>query len=1471
MSDESKNCPVCKSTNIRFREIRHDWFCDQCDHKWQIRIQSPPRDSQIEQSTSIFISYGRKDAAGLAKKLAEDLRKRGNQVWIDTGAIRPGESWQHEIAEGLRSSRLVIAVMTPHSVRTRNDRDGEETTDSVCISEITFALFGHPRKLVIPVMGMECEPPLAIYHFDYIDLTKWEESESKYESGLEKLIVHLRETIVERSPRYRNWYHYLQPWDFAAFLHEKMKGFTGREWLFNEIDNWRLSTSESRLLLITGDPGVGKSSIVAHLVHHNLSGQVVAYHCCQADTRATLEPWRFVRSIAAMLASRLPNYAKLLESPAIREILGEERCRQDPGSALERGIMAPLSGMSPPDGGSRYILIDALDESLDGNPESNIVELLASRVARFPAWLKVVATTRKEPAVLTKLKGLPSKELRAEDPANIRDLRNYIIERLHSDEFLAISDGHKKNDWANDRIDKIISTLIQKSGGNFLYITQALLGLSEKLKEKGFNIEGFDIIKTMPDGLAGVYEQFFQRKFSNKPDELERARRILEVVCAAKEPLLGSDLADAAGYKRIAEFAKDWRLIAQFLPASMNRANETVYRPFHKSLVDWLTATETVQYSEFGIETIAGHARLAETGWAFYQLDPERLSVYFLNHLPHHLKQIGNGNRLFTLLTDFHYLRKCVEAGFSFETARHCVGALSVIPVSLIEQYEPWHHFIRSQAGTLASYPSSFFQLAFNEAQNNPVAITAEGLWNDGLRLTNSGSKPYGVPNSFYEKINRCSHQFKPACQLTLHGHHDSVSGVAVAAEGRIIASCSDDKTIKIWDGLTGECRFTLTGHGDKVFAVALSKDGSKVVSGSGDRTVKVWDGQTAQLLSEHNYHEGYVLGVAISPDLRTVFSCSEDSTIRIWDSVDSHQINIIKAHNSRVMCLKISKSGNRLISGSRDRSIALWDTATAEELLRITDHEAMVFGVAISPDGSKLASVSQDGTAKLWNALNGKCELVIQCKSEYFYDIDFSSDGLFLVTVAYGGAIGVWDTRSGELKKTFSGHSDHAVSVACAGRLIVSGARDALIKIWSIDSSDMGEAIRGRTATPKALAIMNQGKQLAVGMTDETVKVWETESGKFINSFRAHRSYVLALTAPSIGDTLISGSYDELVRIWQKPFESSKLSLTANQGYVYCLAASSDCQRIIAGHSKGMIRVWDGISGKIVGDLSEHDDSVLSVAIDSDAMICCSASRDSTVRIWDLSTLTSMAVLSQHSSAVRCVAISPDNTLAVSGGEDCTLVLFNFRTKQTLKRMDGHRMGVSCLAFLSANLIASGSDDHTVKIWDLNEGICIATLEGHTRGITALSAGSDGLSLSSASIDGTVKMWSGPNWKVIHELFGNPNKVEKFQWNAATGECWMQRQDGSQKYIANCGTSNKKIKSFSGIINSGVNCKETIAAFFVSAKGVTIHNFGNSHGVSDIPGRYIQSFELILDMKMVACIAESGECDIYLKNELNH
>ena len=114
-------------------------------------------------SPKLFLSYGRKDASGLARRLKDDLEQKGYEVWMDTSEVRSGSEWAEEIEDGLRSTQMVLALLSPHAVR-KSTGPGED--DSVCLDEISFARFSQPPTHIIPVMAEPCEPPFVLFRLD---------------------------------------------------------------------------------------------------------------------------------------------------------------------------------------------------------------------------------------------------------------------------------------------------------------------------------------------------------------------------------------------------------------------------------------------------------------------------------------------------------------------------------------------------------------------------------------------------------------------------------------------------------------------------------------------------------------------------------------------------------------------------------------------------------------------------------------------------------------------------------------------------------------------------------------------------------------------------------------------------------------------------------------------------------------------------------------------------------------------------------------------------------------------------------------------------------------------------------------------------------------------------------------------------------------------------------------------------------
>jgi hypothetical protein len=213
--------------------------------------------------------------------------------------------------------------------------------------------------------------------------------------------------------------------DFTAYLAAKREGFVGREWLFERVTNWR-AKGTTRSILITGDPGLGKSAIVAEMVARREKMGVIAWFCCRWEQSDQLAPRVFVEAIAASLADNLPAYAQAIAAPDLQTLLEKALSGGEigPRSLLEQLVLSPLAKLSNPPSESRLILVDALDESLA--EAQGIVDLLAGTLDQWPQWLRVVATTRAYPDIVRRLYGMQAQVLRADDAENLGDLAAYV-------------------------------------------------------------------------------------------------------------------------------------------------------------------------------------------------------------------------------------------------------------------------------------------------------------------------------------------------------------------------------------------------------------------------------------------------------------------------------------------------------------------------------------------------------------------------------------------------------------------------------------------------------------------------------------------------------------------------------------------------------------------------------------------------------------------------------------------------------------------------------------------------------------------------------------------------------------------------------------------------------------------------------------------------------------------------------------
>ncbi|MGW4639274.1 caspase, EACC1-associated type [Sphaerisporangium sp. NPDC004334] len=227
-----------------------------------------------------------------------------------------------------------------------------------------------------------------------------------------------------------------------------------------------------------------------------------------------------------------------------------------------------------------------------------------------------------------------------------------------------------------------------------------------------------------------------------------------------------------------------------------------------------------------------------------------------------------------------------------------------------------------------------------------------------------------------------------PTLLHTLAGHTDapdpritgssgaSIPALAFSPDGKILASGGFDRSVRLWDGITGATQAVLTGHTGGVESLAFHPDGKILASAGYDATVRLWDpvrGHALDALPAGGTEK--LLNVAFSPDGKILAAGGLGRGITLWDAHTRDHSGTLKVDDS-ALALAFSPDSKVLAVGDYTGTIVLLAVGTGSAVTTLTGHKIEIADVAFSLDGKVLASASFDGTARLWDLSGGAATL---------------------------------------------------------------------------------------------------------------------------------------------------------------------------------------------------------------------------------------------------------------------------------------------------------------------------------------------------------------------------------------------------------------------------------------------------------------------------------------------------------------
>ena len=270
------------------------------------------------------------------------------------------------------------------------------------------------------------------------------------------------------------------------------------------------------------------------------------------------------------------------------------------------------------------------------------------------------------------------------------------------------------------------------------------------------------------------------------------------------------------------------------------------------------------------------------------------------------------------------------------------------------------------------------------------------------------------------EKGNIFVWNFKPQMRpFKFSGHKGAITDLAINPLGDMIASASEDQTVRLWTNTVRGQNKILKCHPSPIRSVDFSSTGKFLLTGANDKTIKIFDLYPKfHFLSTYKGHSNWVRCSRFSPDNRLIGSCGDDNAVIIFD-VEQKTVKY-----------------------------------------RFLDHSSHVNSCRFSPDGTIIASAGNDGKIKLFDIRMGRLIQHYDAHNDKINCISYHQSGNYIISGSDDSTIKIWDLKMGQILYTVHGHKGKVKSVNfnIDGDYFCSGGEDSILMVWKSNIRNMDE-----------------------------------------------------------------------------------------------------------------------------------------------------------------------------------------------------------------------------------------------------------------------------------------------------------------------------------------------------------------------------------------------------------------------------
>lgn len=565
---------------------------------------------------------------------------------------------------------------------------------------------------------------------------------------------------------------------------------------------------------------------------------------------------------------------------------------------------------------------------------------------------------------------------------------------------------------------------------------------------------------------------------------------------------------------------------------------------------------------------------------------------------------------------------------------------------------------------------------------------------------------------------------------------------------------------------------------------IAYFPDGSRIAVST---SIGIWiydvhTGDELALLTD-GVHDN--AAIAIHPNGQILASASENN-IQLWNIDEQDLHDIYTGHTAEIKSLVYSNNGNKIISISTGATIRVWDAVTGKVVSTLVGFSDNYSKVAVSPDCKTIASSSFSDVEniQIFNLETGELYKTIPTKNNMLYELLFLPDGNRIAAGDRNGDIHIWDVNSGVFLKKLSGKNGYINSLDSSynGMYILSGSSEEIIQVWAVEIEMLINTYNQNIDPITKVLFSPDGRTFSTASISEgTIHFWNIGDGEHLNTISGHTNYSRSVVFSPNGQFLATTVMaDDTINVRNIQTGEVHLSLKGHTQRPYSLVYSQTGEILASGSYNGQIILWDTKNGNILNHLRGHRQTVSSLALKPNSNNLISGGWDSTINFWNISTGEHLQKIDINGK-VRDIAISADGNILATATDEKTVRLWDTIAGQPKGILEGHKESAECVAFSpNGGVIATGSNDNTIKIWHLKSGQQLNTFsEPTSKNTDCVAFSPDGNLLASSSLK-VIRIWDVMTGKIQKTFTGHTTWVRSVQFSPNGGMLASCSSDGT-------------------------------------------------------------------------------------------